>query len=59
MGFTSATFNLVGKLDVNKVLLNNSAIVSEHLSLLALKILGGIFANVLFLLTLIYLSLVG
>ena len=43
----SATFNSVGKLDVNKVLINNSAKVSEQLSLLALKIFGGIFANVL------------
>ena len=43
----SAIFNSVGKLDVNKVLLNSSTKVSEQLSLLALKIFGGIFPNVL------------
>ena len=44
---TSANFNSAGKLDVNKVLLNSSAKVSEQLSLLALKMSGGIFPNVL------------
>ena len=39
----SAIFNLVGKLDVNKVLLNSSTKVSEQLSLLAFEIFGGIF----------------
>ena len=43
----SATFNSVGKLDVNKVLLSSSAKVSEQLSLLALKIFDGTFPNVL------------
>ena len=43
----SATFNSVGKLDASKVLLNSSVKVSEQLSLLALKIFGGIFPNVL------------
>ena len=33
----------MGKLDVDKVLLNNSAKVLEQLSLLALNIFGGIF----------------
>ena len=43
----SATFNSVGKLDVNKVLLSSSAKVSEPLSLLVLKIFGGTFPNLL------------
>ena len=43
----SATFNSVGKLDASKVLLNGSIKVSEQLSLLALKIFGSIFPNVL------------
>ena len=37
MGLTHATFNSVGKLDVNKVLLNSSAKVSEQLSFKHLK----------------------
>ena len=44
---TPAAFNSVGKLDVNKILLNSSARVSEQLFLLALKMFGGIFPNVL------------
>ena len=43
----SATFNSVGKLDVNKVFLSSSAKVSETLSLLVLKIFGGTFPNLL------------
>ena len=56
MRLTSATFNSVGKLDVNKVLLNSSAKVSEKLSLLVLKIFGGIFPNVLAFFVLIFLN---
>ena len=40
-----AIFNSVGKLDINKVLLNSSTKVSEQLSLLALEMFGGIFPN--------------
>ena len=43
----SATFNSVEKLDVNKVLLNSSDKVSVQLSLLALKMFGSMFPNVL------------
>ena len=47
MRLTSANFNSVGILDVNKVLLNSSAKVWEQLFLLALKIFGCIFPNVI------------
>ena len=45
-GLTSATFNSVGKIDVNKVLLNSFAKVSEHISSLALRIFGGYFFQI-------------
>ena len=46
-GLTSATLNSAKKLDVTKVLLNSSAKVPEQLSLLVLKMFGGIFPKVL------------
>ena len=44
---TSTTFRSVGKLNVNKILLNSSAKVSEQLCLFFLKVVGVIFRNVL------------